>query len=340
MSTLTRRTTMQHWARAEAVARDVHQTRHWAELDVAMHADDPGEPLLLHCDLADGDVWVPVVRRRVAGRFAVLSSPYGYPGLVRADGTPVSAPELAAALLREARAVDACALVVRLHPVLDAGVEATMLPTMATVGHGPTVSIDLRHGCKAAWTAMRSRTRGHVRRALRDGFVPRLDAWAEDFAGFRRAYDDSMTHHHADELYRLDDTYWARLRQLAPDHLRLLTVRAPDGGVAAGAVVTQFGRIATYHLGGTRTAHRGDHLLELLLWEAARAVAPHSDLLHLGGGVGAQQDGLYQLKHGLGRLEHRFRTLRLIADPAAYAAMSNHDRAGVLAPWFPHVAAR
>ncbi len=327
MSTTTQTDT---WSELDHAARDIYQTRRWAEVDQAMQ---DGEPTALSGHLPDGEIWVPTMRRPV-GPSHVLFSPYGYPGIVRSDDRPVEAEPLAASLVDRVRSAHACALLVRLHPVLDAELPDLDLPHAATVTHGPTVSMDLRSGLDAAWSAMRSRTRGYIRRAERDGFVTRINEWDEDFEGFRRAYDESMDRNDASATYRLSDEYWARLRGFGPDHVMLVTVRDPSGPVAAGGIVTRFGRMGSYHLGGTRSWALDHHLLELVLWRAAEALSPSVDLLHLGGGVGSRRDGLFQLKHGLGRLEHSYRTLRLIADRAEYEAL-----AGVRASRFPPIAA-
>lgn len=327
MSTMTQ---IDAWTELDHAARDIYQTRRWAEVDAAMNG---GEPTALSGHLPDGEIWVPTMRRAV-GPSHVLFSPYGYPGIVRPDGRSVVAGPLAATLVDRVRSAHACALLVRLHPVLDADVPDLDMPHAATVTHGPTVSMDLRSGIEAAWSAMRSRTRGYIRRAERDGYVARVNAWAEDFDGFRRAYDESMERNEASSAYRLSDEYWARLRECGPDHTTLVTVRSPSGPVAAGGIVTRFGRLANYHLGGTRSWALDHHLLEVVLWRAAVALEPDVDLLHLGGGVGSRRDGLFQLKHGLGRLEHSYRTLRLIADRGEYEAL-----AGVRASRFPPAAA-
>lgn len=332
--TVTSITDFTSWSELDGAARDVYQTRMWAELDCLMR---PGDPVLLSCRLPTGDIRVPTVRRRVGNR-NVLFSPYGYPGLVRPDDTPVPVDDLVGALAEQVRSADACALLVRLHPVHDADVPEISRPDAATVIHGPTASIDLRAGVDAAWNAVRSRVRSYVRRSVRDGFVPRMDAWDSDFDGFRRAYDESMDRRDADSAYRLDHAYWSKLRSLAPDHLRLVTVHDPAGEVAAGAVVTVYGRLANYHLGGTRSAYLDHHLLELMLWQAAEAVAGSADLLHLGGGVGTARDGLYQLKRGLGRIEHHYRTLRVVADRTAYHELAGPGPTGVRAARFPALA--
>lgn len=323
------------WQALDLLATDVFQTRAWAAADVAMC---PGEPVPLVCSLSNGVVLVPTIRRDTpVGR--VLFSPYGYPGIVRAVDGPLSMPELVGSLQTRVRAAGARALLLRLHPVHDADLPGIDLPHAAVVQHGATAAIDLRRGTDSAWSAMRGRTRSYVRRAERDGFTVRVDAWDEDFDGFRRAYDESMERVGAHQRYRFADDYWDRLRELGPERLRLLTTRAPDGTVAAGIVVTHFDAIANYHLGGTRTAHLDHHLLELLLWRAAELLGGEAELLHLGGGVGARNDGLLQMKRGLGRRGFIFRTLRLAADPWTFTGGAEHIGAlDVRTPDFPALA--
>ncbi len=322
------------WEQVDAHAGDLYQTRRWAELDCTMQ---PGAPEVLEVHLGGQTLRLPTIRRPMGlvrlptarhpqgHATSLLASPYGYPGIVGANGTngangAIDPEAFAAAAADAARERDAAAIFVRLHPILDDVFPDLDTPHAATVEHGPTAAIDLRGGLDEAWRAMRPRLRSYVRGFERTGLTLHVDRWDQDYEAFQLAYAETMERLGASPLYRFGPAYWDRLRQLATDDLCLLTIRAPDAGVVAGAIITNFDGQAGYHLGATRSDHLHLHLLEVLLWTAAQHVAPTADFLHLGGGVGTARDGLYQLKRGMGRRACRFRTLRIIADPDAYAA--------------------
>lgn len=298
---------------ARAHARDIYQTPDWATLDLHIQ---PGDPHLLEIQGSGTSHWVPLVLRRWHGQ-PFAWSPYGYPGVVRGRSDSLQASALVEAVARALQQQKIVGAFIRLHPILDRDLLPGQYQDGCVVEHGPTASVDLSEGLSTAWSSLRARLRTDIRRLERNGFTATTDwRYYEDFVS---AYSQTMRRVGATGNYFFGPPYWRALQRLPAGWVHLVSVLDPDGQYAAGGLFTVFGEIAQYHLGATRDEHLAAIPSRLLFWEAARlSYESRAKVLHLGGGVGAQRDGLYQLKRGFGRRELDFRTLRVVADWDSY----------------------
>ena len=127
----------------------------------------------------------------------------------------------------------------------------------------------------------------------------------------------------AEESYFFDPTYFFDLAKSLGPVLKLFVVKMPDGEVISGGLFTLCEGIVQYHLGGTR-----DTALKLspmvLLLETVRRWANENGahIFHLGGGVGAKSDSLFQFKARFSRQRHQFTTWHWIVAPSAYYELS------------------
>ena len=142
---------------------------------------------------------------------------------------------------------------------------------------------------------------------------------AEDLAGFLAVYTETMHAVSAAERYFFDSEYFATL--LASPLSWLVTVRGPDGDVAASALAVRSDGFLHYYLSGTADDHRRRAPSKNLI-VAANDLADELELpLNLGGGL-SSGDGLEEFKRGFANRELPFRTHELICDPIAYAELS------------------
>ena len=96
------------------------------------------------------------------------------------------------------------------------------------------------------------------------------------------------------------------------------------GEVIGGALftVSASSAIAQYHLSATADGHRNLQPSKVILKD--EITWTHSNglrTLHLGGGVGAANDGLYRFKAGFTKGRRQFATRRLVLDTATYDAL-------------------
>ena len=122
--------------------------------------------------------------------------------------------------------------------------------------------------------------------------------------------------------YFFEDRYFTGLAEQLGETLQLFVVRLPDGAPISAGLFTLCDGIMQYHLGGTRTDALQYSPMTLLL-DTARlwAAEQQARVFHLGGGVGAQTDSLFQFKAGFSPRRHEFLTWRWILEPDRYRAL-------------------
>jgi len=269
---------------------------------------------------------IPLLRRPLPAHLGALGgwtdaiSPYGYSGALFAGDAGWAA--------RAVRAFgEACAcrkilsVLVRLHPLLPAP-----QPALDAIGvrvtHGETVWVDLTLSEAELRANMRNDHRAGVRRLGRDGFSVRVDDWTL-YGRYVEIYRETMERLEADPYYHFPEDYFHLLRESLGPHLHLLSVLAPDGSVAAGGLFTEIQGTVQFHLSGTAECYRKQAPSKLML-EAAIvwAKASGNRILHLGGGLGAREDSLFQFKAGFSRLRSRFETWRIVCDAGRYTEMA------------------
>ena len=218
-------------------------------------------------------------------------------------------------VLREAGIISAF---VRLHPLLNP-VPPEGVGTI--VHHGETVSVDLTASTDELWDQMRLNHRRDIVRAVRLGFIARMDDDWTHLESFKHLYRATMARRSAAEYYYFDDAYFDRLRDVLGDRLHLCVVEK-DGDIAAAGMFFETNGIVQYHLSGTSDTFRVVQPTKVMMhfigsWAKDRG----NHVLHLGGGVGGDSDSLLQFKMGFSPLRHAFSTLRMVVDEVEYGRL-------------------
>jgi hypothetical protein len=264
-------------------------------------------------------MFLPLVIRPIPGSTTDATSPYGYPGpLAWGDGGPgffSAAFEAGIERLRSERVVS---LFVRLHPLLDAE-PPVGVGTLVT--HGETVSIDLTLPADELWANIRNNHRRDIGKAVRLGYVARMDGRWEHFETFVRLYRETMERLSAEERYMFDEAYFRKLRDALGPSLSLWVVLYEDI-VAAAVLFVETAGIVQYHLAGSDERYAHARPTKLLIHTVANWAKERGDRrLHLGGGVGGADDSLMHFKAGFSDDRHVFRTLRVVIDEGEYARL-------------------
>jgi GNAT superfamily N-acetyltransferase len=302
------------WTELLRVAR--HDFYHLPSYLAAVAAQEGGEPHALYVTDHRRTMLLPLVIRPISGGGFDATSPYGYPGPV-GIGTDDSAflriaLVAGSQVLREAGIVS---VFVRLHPLLNP-VPPTGIGTL--VRHGETVSVDLTLPEEELWAQTRQNHRRDIARAVRLGYVARMDEGWRHFESFKELYRATMARHSADPFYFFKDAYFDNLREALGASLHLCIVEK-EGLIAAAGLYVETSGIVQYHLSGTSDAHRMVQPTKLMMhfvrgWAKERG----NEVLHLGGGVGGENDSLMQFKVGFSPRRHTFSTLRMVIDEAEY----------------------
>ena len=186
---------------------------------------------------------------------------------------------------------------------------------------GDTVSIDLSLSGDALWAQTRLNHRRDINRALKLGYVAHMDEDWSHFQAFKDLYRATMARRSAARFYFFDDDYFDGLRSDLGECLHLCVVEK-DGVIAAAGLFTETSGIVQYHLSGTRDEFRLVQPTKLMMhfvrsWAKDRG----HRVLHLGGGVGGEDDSLLLFKIGFSPIRHAFATLRMVIDEKEYGRL-------------------
>lgn len=278
-----------------------------------------GQPRALYVTDERRSMLLPLVIRDIPGGGLDAISPYGYPGPVGIGADDAAFLEVA--LLTGMQTLHAAGVVsafVRLHPLLNPFPPSHV---GTVVQHGVVVSIDLSLSTEELWAQTRHDHRRDITRALRLGFVARMDEEWRQLASFTRLYQATMTRRSAAPFYFFEDAYFEGLREALGESLHLCVVEK-DGALAAAGLFVETDGIVQFHLSGTDDAFRMVQSTKLMIhfvrgWAKGRA----NQVFHLGGGVGANNDSLLLFKGGFSPLRHTFATLRMVIDESAYGRL-------------------
>jgi CelD/BcsL family acetyltransferase involved in cellulose biosynthesis len=320
-----------------AVLRETrHDVYHLPEyLSFAARRQEAGAPIAFLAEDGGRRLFVPLIVRPVPAdigggeRLRDATSPHGYPGPLLAPGPsddPIAGDEAAAwldvaieALRWRLREEGIVAAFVRLHPLLPLPLEV-LRRHGTVVEHPPSVSIDLSLTAEEHWRETRELHRRDIRKALRAGYMVRMDERWERLDAFADAYAQSMARLGASAQWRLSREHFADLCASLGERAHLCVVEL-DGELAAGSVVLEEDGIVEYHLAGTADAHLRASPSKLIVhfareWARERGAR----VFHLAGSA-RRGDSLNHFKRGFSPLEHPVHTWRLVTDDAAYAAL-------------------
>jgi hypothetical protein len=110
--------------------------------------------------------------------------------------------------------------------------------TDTLVRQGETVSIDLTLSIGALWAQTRLNHRRDITRAIRLGYVARMDDDWRHFESFKHLYRATMTRRSAAPFYFFGDAYFDRLRDALGESVHLCVVEK-DGVVVAAELFVE-----------------------------------------------------------------------------------------------------
>ncbi len=288
------------------------------------------EAMAFHIEEEGNHLFLPMIARPLPDfgdqglqAWRDASSPYGYPGPIIAGperggpNKPGFATRAVRALLERMQEMAILTAFVRFHPLLDPPLE----PFSATgelVLHGRTVSIDLRLPAEQIWRETRRNHRSQIAQLRESGAIVERDSAWTHFDEFLHAYQATMDRVGAQQSYYFDRSYYEGLRAALGDRAHLFIMRFGDR-TAAAAIITEVCGIVQYHLAATFSDFVKQHPQQLMFHEVCLWAKERGNrVLHLGGGLGGQEDDLFHFKAGFSPLRHPFHTWRARSDATLY----------------------
>lgn len=291
------------------------------------------EPVLLDIATDDGEAALPLLMRPLRDRSGYdATSAYGY-------GGPIVRGEIDAQVIGEG--VQAWAE--------DAGVIATFLrfnPLSHNERWAPAGMDVVCQGQTVAWRVgaergelmigMTKDRRKSVRQAERAGLVTMITRGPTNIDSFLAVYELTLCRLNAQTFYHFADCYWETLLRECRDNL-LLVEGHVNGEIVASALMFASGQNLYTHLSGTTDAGREigaaagcDYAAAL--WAQSQGITT----FHLGGGLGAAADSLFDFKHRYDPSNEPliFHIGKVVHDVEQYRALAGSDSTeGYFPPW-------
>jgi len=293
-----------------------------------------GRPLAFVFEDDAGLGFHPLLERRLEGiaclegeasRWRDLVSPYGYAGPLLAIDDAGDSTALAARFA--ARCGDRCredgfvAEFIRFHPLLGNAAHAGQ---GSPDRRGDVVVVDLLRDDAGLLAAMSDTTRSLIRAAERRG----IEVAAGDPDGpaaLHRLHGETMSRRNAAPEYFLPVGFFAAMVAGLGDSSALFVAREA-GRIVAAAIFLACGQRASYAFAGADT-HAPASAGRAIVYQALRWARDRGcGTMLLGGGVGANADGLFRFKRSFSRSLLPFHTAGRIHLPDAYRALSDRRR--------------
>ena len=318
---------------AEALSRTPHDVYHTAEYVATDARRMEATPAAVRVTFGERQLFLPYLVRSCdhwASGVSDIISPYGYPGLLLNDAGRDSefARAAWAAVIGEWKAAGHCSAFLRMHPILSAGLDE-LLPSAGLCKTGLTVAADLQLDEDALWMGLGHNHRRSLQRCRKEGFSARFVSLAEYLNPYREVYNQTMDRVKAHDEYYFDEAYFRALSEQPGVHCCIVE---KDNHIAAACLFFESHGIVQAHLGGSANEYYRQSpfhlcLYHAMLWGKSRG----NRWLHLGGGVGGENDPLFQFKAGFSDVRFTYQTARLVLNEERYghlieaAAVEQHS---------------
>lgn len=287
------------------------------------------EWLLLNKGLQEGEIYCifledekncaffPLIKRKIKNTsFFDLITPYGYGGVAFKKNTDTDFKENIFELLRDCLSnTDCISVFLRLHPLLNNNVKEGEF----VFGNGVTLATSFNSSYSDLYNKYSSGHKYDLKKSKKNENISIVDdidfVFFDDFI---EIYLETMRYLQATDFYFFDREYFYKMKCLLADKLKLVVVKLNEQVIGASLFMLD-SEIIQYHLSGTTIEGKKYQPSKLILdYMIDWGVSKGYHFLHLGGGVGAQQDALYKFKKGFSADEYSFYTVRLITNNTVY----------------------
>ena len=204
----------------------------------------------------------------------------------------------------------------RLHPLLQNHRLLTGLGQITPLSK--TIAIDLTLSPAEQIARYRKSHRYEVRRARREGMEVYRDTSWQTYETFMQLYKETMIRVRADDHYFFDKAYFDTLREVLGEHLQLFVARL-HGEICAAALFVRTNDVIQYHLSASASDCLKLAPSKLIIDEARQwGNKIGARWLHLGGGVGSQEDDLFRFKAGFSPSRSQFYIWKWVVQPDRY----------------------
>lgn len=268
-----------------------------------LHRD--GTPILFHYDynglkginvvmkrdIASIDGYVDEIEKNT---LFDLTTPYGYGGFIfEGNIDKKNLKQFDIDYIRYCKINNIVSEFVRFHPVLNNSKTAEGIYDVVELG--PTVTLDLESQDQI-WNNLKSKNRNVIRKAKKSGVEIRWGNDSKLFEKFVPMYNATMDKDEANKYYYFDETFYQSIKDDLKYNM-LMFYAYFEGEIVSMAMILLANGNMHYHLSASNPKFNRFSPSNLLLSEAANwGVENGFEKLHLGGGLGSQEDSLYKFK--------------------------------------------
>ncbi|MDR3340777.1 MAG: hypothetical protein LBT25_11935 [Candidatus Symbiothrix sp.] len=290
--------------------------------------DATGTPLLLHYrNQSGGALALPILLRTIEGTpYHDIGSVYGYVGPL----TNLTNPDVSSyrAFQQELRHFfDTCSIVsafARMHPLFS-GQEKIMGEMGEVIDVNMTACIDLKLPEDEQKRQYAHSLKNRINRLKRKNLTVRITKSRADIDAFIAVYRENMERVHASEMYFFSNEYFYQFIETIPSALLLAFY---EDEIIGGSLFTECNGIVQTHLSASRNKYLYLSPMKYI-WDYIRIITQKKqmDYLHLGGGVGGQNDSLFAFKSQFSKQYLVYKTWRYIHKQAIYNELL-HEKFG------------
>ena len=298
--------------------------------------DELNQPVLLKFTHNEKVILLPLIKRKINNsEYCDFTSVYGYAGpMVNfnccEDELITLYQKLLLKYFKEQKTVSVFS---RFHPLLD---QKNILNGFGEIINlSNTVSIDLTLPLNEQRKQFRKGVKSDLSKLRKRKLIVEEVAPIENIDAFISIYNENMDRVGATDNYYFSKVYYENLFGSKSVDARLFFVF--EKGIPISASIFVFTKkIIQYHLSGTRTNHLQNSPVRLLL-DHVRELGTNLgfEYLHLGGGVGASEDALFNFKAGFSKVRHDFSVWKFIVDIDKYSDLVESSGINFESDFFP-----
>lgn len=280
-----------------------------------------GTPKLIIISMPSGLIGLVMIFRKIPGetQYFDATSVYGYNGVLTSPHLTSSDFNLGIAKIKKVLAERGCVSFFNRESVFT----AHRLPDAKEVGK--TIAVDLKQKISEYENSLAEGHRQEIKYLRRDGLKVIEAQTDEQIKDFHEIYAETMVRRGANTQYFFSLKYFQAILkniQAAP----VLKMVYHENKPIAGSIFTMQGANIHYLFSGSVPQVTSYPATKLILDQVIRdnIEGKKHQLLHLGGGLAGQSDGLFKFKAGFGKIILPFYTTQWILIPEVYERLSAH----------------
>lgn len=257
-----------------------------------IHGD--GIPVLVHyyCESLEG--MCVYFKRVIDDKYVDLITPYGYGGFIfEGDMSDSNIHNFYNEYILFMQSHNIVSAFIRYHPILKNADLFRNFSLVVDLGHTIDICLDSKD---LIWENIKSKDRNLIRRAKNNNVVISHSRDSSLFDVFRTIYNVTMDKDGATSYYYFEKEFYDSIASDLKDNHEIFYASF-EGKIISMAIILFANRKMHYHLACSDSTYRYLASSNLLLYEAACWGSEQGfNVFHLGGGVGAKEDGLFKFK--------------------------------------------